>query len=91
MTKEEREKKAEELKSARPTEPGRYWARKGVGYGWYNWLVTLSGEAPLLYVSEIVDFGEGKFFKSIDDPARIVWGPKFEEPQVPKEEVVKNI
>ena len=37
-----------------PQERGLYWG-KTVGYEWWNLIVTVRGEAPMLYISSIFD------------------------------------
>ena len=66
-----------------PQEAGLYWARSEVSYQWYDLIVQVIGKPPMLRVSEVHSRG----LKTKEPHAVEYFGPKIEEPDVPREEI----
>lgn len=68
-----------------PTEPGFYWASSGT-FGWYNLIVRVEGQAPMLYIPWVVNTGlltevGVAIQKAIPSDIKN-WGPKIETPEL---------
>lgn len=68
-----------------PTHAGLYFARTREAMGWYNAIVSIEGEAPMLYVQCVWDRTEDKLY--LKKPRDLYFGPEIVIPIVSEREI----
>lgn len=63
-----------------PTEAGLYFAKSKKEMQWFDYVVDVQGEAPMLYISYVLDRGiNGPRLLALKPIDIVEWGKKIEE------------
>lgn len=74
---------SEEKQHPTPDKAGYYWARRRGDFQWYNLIVRVCGEAPMLSIHTVFSFSDDKLYTSLT-PSEIHWGPEVDRPEFQK-------
>ena len=71
----------------KPDKPGLYFAKLRKD-GWYDLIVNVQGESPMLYISHVYDRSacSGPTIRNMRPFEIAQWGPRLPEPEEVKEE-----